>query len=162
MGTDKVMRKRTIYCQHSGQYKAKNPENPGTSVRQGLDEHNYELSVEALQFEKLKIFTKKMQDDIVFYVKKCNFGDAARFYEELLSKQQHAIIIEYPLVCHLLCIWHIKENLKKALRGKLGNLFADFYSVFWKCQNAETPDAFNYYWREMVTNYPTASEYLER
>ncbi|CAG8841201.1 31906_t:CDS:2, partial [Racocetra persica] len=34
METDKVMRKRTIYCRHSGQYKAKNLENPGTSVRQ--------------------------------------------------------------------------------------------------------------------------------
>src|ERR1700740_1355056 len=98
MGTDKVMRKRTIYCRHSGQYKAKNPENPGTSVRQScqwhinlsrplkqnpnslvyittlVDEHNHELSVEALQFEKLKAFTKEMQDDIAFYVKKCNFG----------------------------------------------------------------------------------------
>ncbi|CAG8811945.1 3090_t:CDS:2 [Cetraspora pellucida] len=159
MGTDKVMRKRTIYCRHSGQYKAKNPENPGTSVRQGcqwhinlsrplkqnlnslvyittlVDEHNHELSVEALQFEKLKAFTKEMQDDIAFYVKKSR---------------------------HLLCIWHIKENLKKALYGKLGISFADFYSAFWKCRNAETPDAFNYYWREMVTNYPTASEYLER
>ncbi|CAG8814646.1 2698_t:CDS:2, partial [Racocetra persica] len=104
-------------------------------------------------------------------------GDAARFYEELLSKQcedpwwfvlymtkkaiqgqtpnviitngdpamERAIIIEYPLARHLLCIWHIKENLKKALRRKLGNLFADFYSAFWKCQNTETPDAFNYY-----------------
>ncbi|CAG8840380.1 17587_t:CDS:2, partial [Cetraspora pellucida] len=45
---------------------AKNPENPGTSVRQ-VDEHNHELSVEALQFEKLKAFTKEMQDDIAFY-----------------------------------------------------------------------------------------------
>ncbi|CAG8460589.1 30184_t:CDS:2 [Racocetra persica] len=51
------------------------------------------------------------------------------------------ISVKYPLARHLLCIWYIKENLKKALRRKLGNSFADFYSAFWKCRNAETPDA---------------------
>ncbi|CAG8718142.1 25517_t:CDS:2, partial [Gigaspora rosea] len=78
------------------------------------------------------------------------------------SYEWHAIIIEYPLARHLLCIWHIKENIKKALCEKMNNSFADFYSAFWKFRNAETPDTFNYYWREMVTNYPTALEYLKR
>ncbi|RIB04851.1 hypothetical protein C2G38_2221244 [Gigaspora rosea] len=54
------------------------------------------------------------------------------------------------------------ENIKKALCEKMNNSFADFYSAFWKFRNAETPDTFNYYWREMVTNYPTALEYLKR
>ncbi|CAG8764473.1 7382_t:CDS:2, partial [Racocetra persica] len=80
------------------------------------DEHNYKLSIEALQFEKLKAFTKEMQDDIAFYM---------------------------------------KNNLKKALREKLGNSFADFYFAFWKCRNAETLDTFNYYWREMACEFTT-------
>ncbi|CAG8821588.1 25126_t:CDS:2, partial [Gigaspora rosea] len=51
VGTE--MRKRTIEYQNSGPFKARNFENPGTSVKQE-DTHNHEMSIEALQFEKLK------------------------------------------------------------------------------------------------------------
>ncbi|CAG8461234.1 14640_t:CDS:2 [Gigaspora rosea] len=229
VGTE--MRKRTIECQNSGLFKAKNPENPGTSVKQGCpwhinfsrplkqnienlvyittleDTHNHEMSIEALQFEKLKAFTKDMRDDIEFYVKKYSFdattikrilsqkyplhpiypqdlyneikkhrpsaqlieGDAARFYESMLAKQREdpRWFIEAKWkteTCtprHLLCIWHIKENLKKALCGKLGDSFSAFYSAFWQCRNSDIPKMFNRYWEKIIINYPAASQYLE-
>ncbi|CAG8691894.1 5771_t:CDS:2 [Gigaspora rosea] len=102
-----------------------------------------------------------------------NESDAARFYEELLDKQHkdpqwfvekatrgympgviitdgdpamyRAVLIELLTTRHLFCIWHIKENLKKMLRAKLGAEFDSFYSAFWKCRNSNTPESFEYY-----------------
>ncbi|CAG8547072.1 20483_t:CDS:2 [Cetraspora pellucida] len=304
----KIMRKRTILCHYSGRYQSKNSTKSGKSIKlecpwhvnlsqpskQNLnnyvyittlnDEYNHEMCPEALQFERDKVFTKEMRDDVEFYVRQCHFGatlirrilkqkysfhpvfsknlykeiqkykptaqfnqgDAARFYEELLTKQcqdpcwfvefsesighdntsgtncycmplslfvarddnmksqivaqallsdettesyqwtlrmlkkatrekmpgviitdgdpamERAVLIECSTTRHLFCIWHIKENLKKMLRGKLGAEFDDFYSAFWKCRNSDTPESFDYYWNEMISKYPLVKQYLER
>ncbi|CAG8810013.1 4700_t:CDS:2, partial [Dentiscutata erythropus] len=91
---EKIIRKRTIVCKHSGVYKPKNPEKPGTSVQQkcqwhmnffrpqdSLDvivttlnnNHNHELSPKAIQFEKNRQFTAEMLQEVEFLVTKCNF-----------------------------------------------------------------------------------------
>ncbi|CAG8576463.1 16725_t:CDS:2 [Cetraspora pellucida] len=330
----KIMRKRTILCHHSGRYQLKNSTKSGKSIKLECpwhvnlsrpskqnsnnyvyittlnDEHNHEMCPEALQFERDKVFTKEMRDDVEFYIRQCHFGatliwrilkqkysfhpvfskdlykeiqkykptaqfnqgDAARFYEELLTKQcqdprwfvevtwevetstltgifwmsldqiilwhkfsesidydnisgtnryrmplslfvardnnmksqivtqallsdkttesyqwtlrmlkkatrekmpgviitdgdpamERAVLIECSTTRHLFCIWHIKENLKKMLRGKLGAEFDDFYSAFWKCRNSDTPESFDYYWNKMISKYLLAKQYLER
>ncbi|CAG8774408.1 4255_t:CDS:2, partial [Racocetra persica] len=57
---------------------------------------------------------------------------------------------------------HLKENLEKMLHRKLGVHFDTFYSVFWKCCNAYTPESFNYYWNKLIENYFVTQQYLER
>ncbi|CAG8792286.1 6708_t:CDS:2, partial [Dentiscutata erythropus] len=37
---------------------------------------------------------------------------------------KRAVITEYPETQHFICIWHIKENFKKMLHGKLGNQYS--------------------------------------
>ncbi|CAG8795446.1 25314_t:CDS:1, partial [Gigaspora rosea] len=105
----KIMRKRTIYCYHFGKYQPANPEKPGKTIRKGyqwhinlprplkqnpnslvyvitfLNEHNHDMCPKALQFEKLKAFTKEMQDDIEFYLKQCHFG--ATIIRQILKKK---------------------------------------------------------------------------
>lgn len=91
----KIIRKRTINCKHSGVYKPKNPEKPGTSIQRMCpwhvnlsrpkdslrvivttlnNNHNHDLSPKAMQFEKDRQFTKEMQQEIEFLVAKCRFG----------------------------------------------------------------------------------------
>ncbi|CAG8773291.1 8561_t:CDS:1, partial [Ambispora leptoticha] len=73
-----------------------------------------------------------------------------------------AISTEYPTTHHILCIWHLKENLKKMLHEKLGPTFVDFYSAFWRCHNSDISDLFYYYWKELIENYPAANQYFQK
>ncbi|CAG8596150.1 17241_t:CDS:2 [Dentiscutata erythropus] len=215
-GDGKIMRKRTVLCRHSGRYQSTNPTKARKSVKSECqwhvnlsrpfkqnpnnyvyvttlkDEHNYEMCPEALQFERNKAFTKEMQEDVEFYVKRCRFGAtlirkvlkekypshpifSKDLYKEIRKHKpsvqvneatrgqapgviitdgdpamERAIMIEYPTSHHLTCIWHLKENLKKMLRGKLGTEFDAFYSDFWKCRNGNTPEIFNHYWKRYL------------
>ncbi|CAG8725123.1 23706_t:CDS:2 [Cetraspora pellucida] len=175
-----------IYCQNLGSYQQVNPEKPERMIRQGckwhinlsrpsknnpnslifvtmfVNKHNHEMYSEVLQFEKLRTFTNEIKKDIEFYVKECNFGQVPNvFVTNGDLAIESAIVTEYPMTHHILCIWHLKENIKKTLRGKLSGSFNNFYSSFWKCHNADTPDVFYHYWEEMTNNYPTACTYLQ-
>ncbi|CAG8614817.1 13229_t:CDS:1, partial [Cetraspora pellucida] len=97
-GGKKIIHKQTILYKHSGLYELKNPEKPNSSSRIIClwhvklshplknnpsfyvfvtifnNSHNYDLSPEALQFEKKKQFTNEMQKEIKFLVFKCHLG----------------------------------------------------------------------------------------
>src|SRR6185437_9908445 len=74
---------------------------------------------------------------------------------------ERAVILEYQETQHLFCIWHIKENIKKMLRKKLGDQFDNFYCKFWQCRNADTPQVFEYHWNQLI-GFFDAKLYLER
>ncbi|CAG8630709.1 8650_t:CDS:1 [Cetraspora pellucida] len=71
-----------------------------------------------------------------------------------------AVVLEYPGMQHLFCIWHVKENIKKMLHSKLEDSFDEFYSKFWQCRNADTLHGFEYYWGQFIS-FPNARLYLE-
>ncbi|CAG8745625.1 6129_t:CDS:2, partial [Cetraspora pellucida] len=59
------------------------------------NDHNHDLSSEAIQFEKVKQFTEKMQEEDLYSEIQQHRpssstikNDAAHFYDQLLSKQQ--------------------------------------------------------------------------
>ncbi|CAG8712028.1 15322_t:CDS:2 [Cetraspora pellucida] len=74
---------------------------------------------------------------------------------------EQAVVLEYPGMQHLFCIWYVKENIKKMLHSKLEDSFDEFYSKFWQCKNADTLHGFEYYWRQLIS-FPNARLYLER
>jgi hypothetical protein len=67
-----------------------------------------------------------------------------------------------PLTKHNYCIWHIRKNLEKNLKGKLGNKYADFITAWNKCRNSFSENEFYTQWNKLLYNYPTAQKYLKR
>ncbi|CAG8839051.1 16143_t:CDS:2, partial [Racocetra persica] len=74
---------------------------------------------------------------------------------------EQAVVLEYPEIQHLFCIWHVKKNIKKILRSKLGGSFDEFYSKFWQYRNADTLHGFEYYWGQLIS-FPNTRLYFER
>ncbi|CAG8741786.1 28159_t:CDS:2, partial [Racocetra persica] len=70
----KEVHKRTILCKHSGLFRPKNAENFCVFVTTLNDNHNYDLSSKAIQFEKDKQFTEEMWEEINFLVTKCHLS----------------------------------------------------------------------------------------
>ncbi|CAG8661323.1 3184_t:CDS:1, partial [Cetraspora pellucida] len=116
----KTMRKRTILCHHSGRYQLTNPTKVGKSVKTEClwhinlsqpfkqnpnnyvyvttlkDKHNHGMCPEALQFEKDKVFTEEMQEDVGFYVTQCHFG-ATLIWKILKQKYPSHLIFSKDL-----------------------------------------------------------------
>ena len=61
---------------------------------------------------------------------------------------------------HLLCIFHIDLNLRKKLKGKLGNQFEEFHRKFYICRNSLCEELFECRWNQLIDKYPVASKYL--
>ncbi|CAB4476460.1 unnamed protein product [Rhizophagus irregularis] len=61
---------------------------------------------------------------------------------------------------HLLCIFHIDLNLRKKLKGKLGNKFEEFRHKFYICRNSLCEDLFELRWNQLIDQYPAAAKYL--
>ena len=66
----------------------------------------------------------------------------------------------YPNAQHLLCIFHIDLNLRKKLKGKLGNQFEEFRSKFYACRNSLCEELFERRWNQQIEQYPAAAKYL--
>ncbi len=66
----------------------------------------------------------------------------------------------YPNTKHLLCIFHIDLNLRKKLKGKLGNKFEEFRHKFYTCRNSLCEDLFELRWNQLINQYPVAAKYL--
>src|SRR5437763_21712 len=47
-----------------------------------------------------------------------------------------------PSTKHNYCIWHIRKNLEKNLRGKLRNKYSDFMTAWNKCRNSFSENEF--------------------
>jgi hypothetical protein len=66
----------------------------------------------------------------------------------------------YPDTKHLLCIFHIDLNLRKKLKGKLGDKFEEFRHKFYTCRNSLCEDLFESRWNQLINQYPAATKYL--
>src|ERR1051325_595033 len=66
----------------------------------------------------------------------------------------------YPNAQHLLCIFHIDLNLRKKLKGKLGNQFEKFRSKFYVCRNSLCEELFECRWNQLIEQYSAAAKYL--
>ncbi|CAB4429888.1 unnamed protein product [Rhizophagus irregularis] len=67
-----------------------------------------------------------------------------------------------PSTKHNYCIWHLRKNLEKNLKGKLHHKkYNDFIKEWNKCQNSFSEEEFQKWWHELLTNYPEAQKYLE-
>ena len=67
-----------------------------------------------------------------------------------------------PSTKHNYCIWHLRKNLEKNLKGKLHNKFNDFVKEWNKCRNSFSENEFQKRWHELLAKYPQARKYLER
>lgn len=67
-----------------------------------------------------------------------------------------------PSTKHNYCIWHIRKNLEKNLRGNLHEKYSSFIKAWNKCRNSFSENEFKSRWRDLLTNYPEARKYLER
>ncbi|EXX66861.1 hypothetical protein RirG_119720 [Rhizophagus irregularis DAOM 197198w] len=66
----------------------------------------------------------------------------------------------YPNTHHMLCIFHIDLNLRKKLKGKLGNKFEEFRHKFYTCRNSLCEDLFEFRWNQLINQYPASAKYL--
>ncbi|CAB5181640.1 unnamed protein product [Rhizophagus irregularis] len=67
-----------------------------------------------------------------------------------------------PSTKHNYCIWHLRKNLEKNLKGKLRNKYNDFIKEWNKCRNSFSEEEFQRRWHGLLKNYPEAQKYLER
>jgi len=74
-----------------------------------------------------------------------------------------AVQVVYPQTCHLLCIYHLLENIKKKARFKLRSEAASsFVTDFYTIRNSCNEEQFNTKYREMLTKYKSYHPYLEK
>jgi hypothetical protein len=67
-----------------------------------------------------------------------------------------------PSTKHNYCIWHLRKNLDKNLKGRLRKNYNEFVKAWNKCRNSFSEDEFQKRWRELLSNYPAARKYLTR
>ncbi|CAG8546934.1 22830_t:CDS:2 [Gigaspora rosea] len=108
----KVVRKRTILCKHSGSSRPKNTGKQSTSAQTLClwhinlshllknntnslifvttfdNEHNHDLSPEAIQFEKNKQFTDEMRKEVEFLVTKYHLGATIVRHKVLMERSK--------------------------------------------------------------------------
>src|SRR5277367_5618593 len=67
-----------------------------------------------------------------------------------------------PTTKHNYCIWHLRRNLEKNLKGKLHNKYNDFVKEWNQCRNSFSEEEFRIRWRVLLAHYSEARKYLER
>ena len=67
-----------------------------------------------------------------------------------------------PSTKHNYCIWHLRKNLDKNLRGQLHKNYNNFVKAWNVCQNSFTENEFQKRWHELLAGYPAARKYLKR
>ena len=74
-----------------------------------------------------------------------------------------AVQVIYPTTRHLLCIYHIGENVKKKARSKLqGEMVKNFVKDFYHMRNSYNQYQFEARYNEMLTKYEPCRSYLKR
>jgi hypothetical protein len=74
-----------------------------------------------------------------------------------------AVQMTYPQSRHLLCIYHITENVKKKAKSKLrGEMIDNFIGDFHHMRNSYTQCQFESRYKEMLTKYEPCRTYLEK
>ncbi|CAB5190655.1 unnamed protein product [Rhizophagus irregularis] len=73
-----------------------------------------------------------------------------------------AVQMTYSQTRHLLCIYHITENVKKKAKSKLrGEIINNFIEDFYHMRNSYTQCQFESRYKEMLTKYEPCQAYLE-
>ena len=74
-----------------------------------------------------------------------------------------AVQVVYPETRHLLCIYHIAENVKKKARSKLhGEMVNSFVKDFYHMRNSYNQYQFESRYNEMLIKYEKCRSYLEK
>lgn len=74
-----------------------------------------------------------------------------------------AIQVVYPGTRHLLCIYHIIENVKKKAKSKLhGEMIKSFIEDFYHMRNSYNEYQFEARYNDMLTKYEPCRSYLEK
>ncbi|CAB4425288.1 unnamed protein product [Rhizophagus irregularis] len=74
-----------------------------------------------------------------------------------------AVQVVYPQTRHLLCIYHIAENIKKKAKALLRNdMVQNFIEDFYHMRNSYTEYQFELRYTEMLTKYEPCRSYLEK
>ena len=74
-----------------------------------------------------------------------------------------AIQAVYPQTRHLLCIYHLLENVKKKAKSKLrGEAASSFVTDFYAMRNSYNEEQFDTKYQEMLTKYEPCRPYLEK
>ena len=74
-----------------------------------------------------------------------------------------AIQVIYPETRHLLCIYHIVENVKKKTKSKLhGEMIKSFVEDFYHMRNSYNQCQFEVRYNEMLIKYEQYRSYLEK
>jgi hypothetical protein len=67
-----------------------------------------------------------------------------------------------PSTKHNYCIWHLRKNLDKNLRGRLLKNYNNFVKAWNECRNSFTENEFQKRWHKLLAGYPAARKYLKR
>src|SRR5207248_2652596 len=74
-----------------------------------------------------------------------------------------AVQVVYPQTCHLLCIYHIMENIKKKAKALLRNdIVKNFIEEFYYMRNSYSEYQFELRYNIMLTKYEPYRSYLKR
>jgi hypothetical protein len=72
----------------------------------------------------------------------------------------NAIKEKFPETYLMSCIFHIKQNIKKHLRSKLGDQFQEFLIAFDNLRNTLNTQQFQVKWEDLLNKYGSARQYL--
>ena len=67
-----------------------------------------------------------------------------------------------PSTKHNYCIWHLRKNLDKNLRGQLHKNYNNFVKAWNEYRNSFSESEFQKQWHELLASYPAARKYLKR
>ncbi|CAB4389483.1 unnamed protein product [Rhizophagus irregularis] len=74
-----------------------------------------------------------------------------------------AVQVVYPQTRHLLCIYHLLENVKKKAKSKLrGDMASNFVEDFYTMRNSYSEEQFNTKYQEMLAKYEPCIESTQR
>src|SRR5436190_1952336 len=67
-----------------------------------------------------------------------------------------------PTTKHNYCLWHLRKNLDKNLRGPLRENYNEFMKAWNKCRNSFSENEFQKRWHKLLADYPASRKYLTR
>ncbi|CAB4404732.1 unnamed protein product [Rhizophagus irregularis] len=67
---------------------------------------------------------------------------------------------ELPNTFHVICIYHLSQNLPKQLKSILGKDYSKFLNDFYTACNSISEDIFEYQWKRLQAKYLQAENYL--
>jgi MULE transposase domain len=71
-----------------------------------------------------------------------------------------AIMEIWPEVSHLLCLFHLMNNIRENLASVLGSSWSYFKQQFWRVYGMGSAETFYIAWEELLQTFPAAASYL--